>query len=97
MRLLRKAAAGYSNGISALAISGSYATIVLGAFGFVVIANLLGPGSMAGIWLVMATLPSSLLIQFIPAEGDPYSLFLTLGGLAQAWLLWIGLRGKRLS
>lgn len=70
---------------------------MIGVAAFVVIANSLKPGSLAGMWLFLVTLPGSLLIQFIPAEGDLYSFFLTLGGLAQAWLLWIGLRGKRLS
>jgi hypothetical protein len=62
----------------------------------VFIANL-HAGSLAGVWLVLVTLPSSWLIQFVPAEGDLYGILLTLGGLAQAWLLWRGLRGQPVS
>ena len=84
--------AAYSNGPRALAIAGGYAVAVLGVAVFVVLAR-----GFAGVWLVLLTLPSSLLVQFVPAEGDLYVLCLTLGGLAQAWLLWIALRGRRLS
>jgi hypothetical protein len=91
MRLRRKAAE-YSNGARGLAISGGYALVVLGVAVFVVAA-----GGLAGIWLVIVTLPSAVLVQFVPAEGNLYVLCLTLGGLAQAWVLWLALRGKRLT
>lgn len=97
MRLLRNAVARYRRGTSALAISGGYAAIVIGVAAFVIIASALKPASIAGMWLVLVTLPSSLLLQFIPAEGIAYTLLLTLGGFVQAWLLWVIVRGKRLS
>jgi hypothetical protein len=96
MRLLQKAAAGYSKGTRALAISGGYAAIVLGVATFVLVANSLQPASLVAMWLFLVTAPASLLISFIPGEGNLYGLLLTLGGLTQAWLLWIGLRGERL-
>lgn len=95
MRLLRNAVARYSRGNRALAISGGYAAIVIGAAIFVTVDTALKPGSLAGMWLFLATLPSSLLLQFIPAEGTAYTLLLTLGGFVQTWLLWLILRGKR--
>lgn len=97
MRLLRKAVARYSWGTGALAISGGYAAMVIGVAVFVIVASALKPGSIAGMWLVLATLPSSLLLQFIPAEGSVYAVILTLAGFAQAWLLWLILRGKRVA
>jgi hypothetical protein len=97
MRLLRKAAAGYSKGTRALAISGGYAAIVLGVAAFVSIATSLEQGNTAGVWLSLVTLPASWLIRFIPLPGNLWVLMMALVGLAQAWLLWIGLRGERLS
>ncbi|GAA5128082.1 SCO4225 family membrane protein [Haloechinothrix salitolerans] len=95
--LLRDAVAEYSRGNRALSISVGYAVIVIGAAVFVTVDTALKPGSLAGMWLFLATLPSSLLLQFLPAEGAAYMLFLTLGGLVQAWLLWVIVRGKRIS
>ena len=91
MRLPPEVAA-YRNGARALAISGGYAVAVLGVAVFVAVAR-----GLAGVWLVLLTLPSSLLVQFVPADGTVYLLCLTLGGLAQAWLLWLALRGRRVS
>jgi hypothetical protein len=96
VRVLRNAVAQYSRGTGALATSGAYAAIVTGVAAFVIVASSLKPGSLAGMWLVLVTLPSSLLLQFIPAERIAYTLLLTLGGFVQAWLLWAILRGKRL-
>ena len=93
---LPPAVAAYSNGARALAISGGYAGLVLSVTVFVVIANL-RPPSFAALWLFLTTLPISLPIQFIPAQGNVYVINMTLGGLAQAWLLWLALRGKRLT
>jgi hypothetical protein len=89
--------AAYRNGPRALAISGGYAGTVLSVAAFVVIANLQAAGSFAAVWLVLVAAPSSVLMQFVPAEGRLYILCLTLGGLAQAWLLWLALRGRRRS
>lgn len=91
MRLLRKAAAGYDKGAWALVISASYAAIVLGVTVFVLVAH-----GLAGVWLILAAMPVSLLILLIPAEGDLLTLLIALGGLGQAWLLWVVLRGMRL-
>jgi len=95
MRLPSRVAA-YRNGPRALVISSGYAGTVLSVAVFVFIANLQA-GSLAAVWLVLVTVPSSVLMQFVPAEGNLYILCLTLGGLAQAWLLWLALRGRRLS
>jgi hypothetical protein len=95
LRRLREAAALYRQGAGALAISGGYATIVLAVTTFVIIAGELKPGSIAAMWLVLVTLPSSLLLGFVPAQGVAYVLLLTLGGLVQAWLLWLVLHSKR--
>lgn len=95
LRRLQEAAAQYRRGTGALAISGGYAVIVLAVATFVIIASALKPGSIAGMWLFLVTLPSSLPLGFIPAQGTAYALLLTLGGLAQAWLLWLVLRSKR--
>ncbi|GAA3166902.1 hypothetical protein GCM10010531_19440 [Blastococcus jejuensis] len=91
MRLLRMAAA-YSNGPRALAISGGYAVAVLGVTVVVVLAR-----GLSSVWLVVLTLPSSALVQLIPAQGNLFVLCLTLAGLVQASLLWLLLRGTRLS
>ena len=91
MRLPRTAVQ-YSNGAGALAVSGGYALVVLAVTVFVVAA-----GGLACVWLILVTLPSALLIQFIPVEGSQFVLCLTLGGLAQGWLLWLALRGRRLT
>ncbi|MPY97454.1 MAG: hypothetical protein GEU97_05545 [Actinophytocola sp.] len=93
--MLRSVVARYSWGTGALAVAGGYAVIVTGVAVFVVVASSLKPGSIAGVWLMLATLPSSALLQFIPAQGIAFALLLTLGGFAQAWLLWMLLRGKR--
>jgi hypothetical protein len=85
-------AAAYSNGPRALAIAGGYAVAVLGVSVFVVLA-----GGLSAVWLVPLTLPSSLLVQFIPAQGNLFVLCLTVGGLVQAGLLWLALRGKRVN
>ncbi|WP_034275135.1 SCO4225 family membrane protein [Haloechinothrix halophila] len=95
VQLLRNVVARYSRGTPALAIAGGYALIVIGVTVFVVVAGSLKPGSIAAMWLFLATLPSSLVVQFIPAEGIAFVLLLMLGGFVQAWLLWIRLRGKR--
>ena len=92
MRLVRKAAGAYARGRTALAVAGGYALVVLAVAVFVEIAE-----GLAGIWLVAITLPGSLLTQFVPAQGRMWLLLLTSVGLAQAWLLWLGLRGKRLA
>jgi hypothetical protein len=92
MRLVRYATAAYAQGARALAVAGGYALVVLGVAVFVEIA-----GGLAGVWLVAVTLPSSVLLQFVPGDGRAFLLLLTLGGLAQAWLLWLGLRGRRLT
>ena len=89
---MRDAAAAYSHGARALAVAGGCALVVLGVAVFVEIA-----GGLAGIWLIVVTLPGSVLIQFAPGDGRAFLLLLTLGGLAQAWLLWLGLRGRRLT
>lgn len=96
LRRLREAATPYRRGTGALAISGGYAVIVLAVATFVIIANALQPGSIAAMWLFLVTLPSSLLLRFVPAQGVAYALLLTLGGLVQAWLLWLVLRSKRM-
>ncbi|MFP1630057.1 SCO4225 family membrane protein [Streptomyces sp. 5K101] len=95
LQRLKEAAARYRRGTGALAISGGYAVIVLAVATFVIIASALQPGSFAAMWLFLVTLPSSLLLGFIPAQGTAYVLLLTLGGLVQAWLLWLVLRSKR--
>ena len=96
MRRLRQTAARYGRGPAALAVSGAYAVLVVGVFVFVVIAGLYA-GTLAGVWLVLVTLPFSVLMQFVPAQGHLYGVLLTLGGLLQAWLLWVVLRGRRVS
>jgi hypothetical protein len=92
MRLVRKAAGAYARGATAVAVAGAYALVVLAAALYVEIA-----GGLAGIALVAVTLPGSLLTQFVPAQGRMWLLLLTSVGLCQAWLLWLGVRGKRLS
>lgn len=94
MRLRGRAA--YSRGSIALAISGGYALLVVGVAVFVVLANL-RPPSFAGIWLMFVTLPSSLLVLLLPARGILLTVCMTLGGLVQAYLLWLALRGERRS
>jgi hypothetical protein len=96
MRRIRQAAGRYRRGPAALAVSGAYAVLVVGVFVFVVIAGRYA-GTLAGVWLVLVTLPVSGLLQKVPAEGYPYGVLLVLGGLLQAWLLWLVLRGRRLS
>lgn len=95
MRFLRDVVARYSRGHRPLTISGGYAVIVTGVAAFVIVAGSLKPGSIAAMWLIIATLPGSLVVQFIPAQGMAFVLLLALGGLVQAWLLWILLRGRR--
>ncbi len=95
MRVLRDAVARYSRGTLALSVAGGYAAIVTGVAVFVIVASALQPGSIAGMWLFLITLPGSLLLQFIPGEGVAYALLLAFGGFVQAWLLWVILRGKR--
>jgi hypothetical protein len=73
----------------ALAVSGGYAAAVLAIAVFVLVA-----GGLGAVWLILLTLPSSVLVQFIPVQGDLFLLCLTLGGLAQAWLLWLALRRR---
>ena len=91
MRVPRTVAA-YRNGPRALAIAGGYAATVLGVAAFVVMAR-----GLAAVWLILVTVPSSVLMQFVPVEGLGYVLCLTLGGLVQAGLLWLALRGRRLA
>ncbi len=95
LRLLRNAVARYSRGTAALTIASGYAALVIGVAAFVIVAGSLKPGSIAAIWLIIATLPSSLVVQFIPAQGIAFVLLLMLGGFVQACLLWVFLRGKR--
>lgn len=78
-------------------ISGAYAIVVIVTSVFVFVDTATRPGSMAGVWMVLVTLPFSVLAQFIPGEGKTYGLILTAGGLAQAGLLWVLLRGKKVS
>ncbi|WP_395577415.1 SCO4225 family membrane protein [Streptomyces sp. BK79] len=84
----------YSNGRRALWISGAYAVLVIGTALFVFVASR-ASGGMAAVWLVLVTLPFSVLSQFIPGEGKTYIIILTAGGLVQAVLLWALLRGKK--
>ena len=73
----------------ALAVAGTYAAAVLAMAVFVHVA-----GGLGAVWLILLTLPSSVLVQFIPVQGDLFLLCLTLGGLAQAALLWVALRSR---
>jgi hypothetical protein len=95
MRLPPRMAA-YSRGVRGAAISGGYAVLVLGVTVFVFIANR-RPPTFAAMWLFLPTLPISLPIQFLQLQGSLYILSMTLGGLLQAWLLWLALRGKRVN
>lgn len=94
-RRLLEAAARHRRGTRALVIAGGYAVIVLAVAAFVIIDTTVKPGSIAAMWLFLVTLPGSLLLGLVPAQGTAYVLLLTLGGLVQAWLLWLVLRGKR--
>ncbi|MCC3775066.1 SCO4225 family membrane protein [Streptomyces sp. UNOB3_S3] len=95
--VLNRTADHYSKGRTALKIAGGYAALVMAVTVFVVIAGILGPGSLAGVWLVVVTLPVSVLLQPVPAEGSAFIALLVLGGLLQSWALWILLRGRRID
>ncbi|SFO91023.1 hypothetical protein SAMN05421810_101364 [Amycolatopsis arida] len=73
----------------ATAIPLGYTVLVLGTT-VVVLAT--GDESLAGVWLIVVTLPVSLLLQLLPIKGVGLALVLAAGGLAQAGLLHLALR-----
>lgn len=79
----------------ALGTASTYAALVLAVAIFVLIASARTTGSLAGVWLIACTLPISIPLSALPLSGPGSAAVLTLGGFAQAALLWRLLRGNR--
>ncbi|MBX9392502.1 hypothetical protein K4749_02535 [Streptomyces sp. TRM72054] len=95
MRSPRQTAGLYTRGDAALLVAGGYATLVVGVAAWLGTLVLVGDPGMGGIWLIALTLPLSIPLLAIPASPEGYVALLTAGGLAQAWVLWRLLRGRR--
>nr|WP_155344477.1 hypothetical protein [Acrocarpospora pleiomorpha] len=82
----------------ALTIGGAYALIVLAsAVYLVVLLSQPGGDPLDGLVLIIPTLPTSLLLGSVIDSGDIVFnvLMFTAGGLFQAWLLWLVIRGRK--
>ncbi|MFC9430366.1 SCO4225 family membrane protein [Streptomyces sp. NPDC056987] len=87
----------YERGRVALWIGGAYAALVVGLALWIGALILFDDPGFAGVWLIGATLPISLPLTVLPLPDAAYLPLLTVGGLAQAWVLWRVLRGRRLG
>ncbi|MEV7994804.1 hypothetical protein AB0O67_23675 [Streptomyces sp. NPDC086077] len=95
MRSPRQTAGLYTHGDIALLLAGGYATLVVGVAAWLGALVAAGDPGFGGIWLIALTLPVSIPLLAIPASSEASVLLLTAGGLAQAWVLWRLLRGRR--
>lgn len=107
--LVRYRVTRYSDWVSGLIMSLSYAIAVSAVALWVYISYFNTDGSFAGLWLVFVTLPISVPIWFmidwipVPPSGPGVVQFtadilaLVLGGWFQAWLLWLIHRGHKRS
>ncbi|WP_373869909.1 SCO4225 family membrane protein [Acrocarpospora macrocephala] len=89
---------GLTRGVVALTIGGAYALIVLAsAIYLVVLLNQPGGDPLDGLVLIIPTLPTSLLLgSVIDSDDIVFNVLLfTAGGLFQAWLLWLVIRGRK--
>ncbi|MFC9913308.1 SCO4225 family membrane protein [Streptomyces sp. NPDC127197] len=91
----RRSAALYTRGDTALIVAGGYAALVVGVAAWLEALVLLGDPGLGGVWLILVTLPVSIPLILIPAPPEAYGVMLAAGGLAQAWVLWRLLRGRR--
>jgi hypothetical protein len=65
-----------------------YTAVVVGVSIFTLVALGQDDSGLAGIWLILVSLPLSLLLTLLPVSGlTAWSVF-TVGGLLQAALLW---------
>jgi hypothetical protein len=87
----------------ALAIAGPYALLVIAVAIYVEISTR-QPGSqgLEAVVLFMVTAPISLVLMLIPFDipfevvgQELYLLMFTVGGIFQAWILWMIARGRR--
>ncbi|MFG3661614.1 SCO4225 family membrane protein [Streptomyces sp. NPDC047706] len=95
MRSPRQTAGLYTRGETALLLAGGYATLVVGVAAWLGTLVAVGDPGFGGIWLIALTLPVSVPLLAIPASPAAHVVLLTAGGLAQAWVLWRVLRGRR--
>ncbi|WP_020666782.1 SCO4225 family membrane protein [Amycolatopsis nigrescens] len=97
----KRLAARYSRGSAALWVAAGYAALVVGVTIFVVVDSLVSSGSLAAIWLFFVTLPMSLVVMLVLSlfalKGAALAIPYVLGGLLQAWVLWLVLRGSRVA
>ncbi|MET9442289.1 hypothetical protein [Streptomyces sp. NPDC006610] len=80
---------------TALLVAGGYGAVVLGVAAWVGILRATGEAGLAGVWLIAVTLPVSVPLLAVPVPQGAYVPLLAAGGLAQAWVLWRVLRGRR--
>ncbi|MFJ6569186.1 SCO4225 family membrane protein [Streptomyces sp. NPDC091292] len=81
----------------ALWAAGGYAALVVGLALWIEALVLFDDPGFAAVWLIWATLPLSVPLSVLPIPDVAYLPLLTVGGLAQAWVLWRVVRGKRVS
>ncbi|MFC4911446.1 SCO4225 family membrane protein [Actinomadura gamaensis] len=80
----------------ALAVSLSYLAIVLMVAGAVGYSVTHYDASMAGIWLLLVTMPLSIIVASTPIpHGAPVFFSLLFTGVLQAFIIWIILRGRK--
>ncbi|WP_173100558.1 SCO4225 family membrane protein [Actinomadura verrucosospora] len=88
---------GYLTGRIAAWCAGGYAAIVVGVTAFVVAAAATTENTFAAVWLLLVTLPTSLIVFFSPLPAGAATLIaLIASGGFQAWLIWRLLRGRRM-
>ncbi|MGW1544294.1 SCO4225 family membrane protein [Streptomyces sp. NPDC002309] len=95
MRAPRQTPSRYTRADTALLLAGGYATLVVGVAAWLGSLVAAGDPGTGGIWLIALTLPVSIPLLAIPASPEASLALLTAGGLAQAWVLWRLLRGRR--
>ncbi|MEU9609020.1 hypothetical protein [Streptomyces sp. NPDC048057] len=91
--LMRSTVHRFERGKVAMTMALAYAAVVIGLALWIEMLSLFGDVGFAGIWLGLATFPSSLPIMMLPVYGHAWLLLQTAAGLGQAWLLWRLLRG----
>ncbi|MFF2847355.1 SCO4225 family membrane protein [Streptomyces sp. NPDC058001] len=77
--------------------AGGYAALVVGLAVWIEALILFDDPGFAGVWLIWATLPIAIPLSALPIPNAAFLPLLTVGGLAQAWVLWRVVRGKRLN
>ncbi|MFB9464742.1 SCO4225 family membrane protein [Streptomyces cinereospinus] len=95
MRSPRQTAASYTRGDTALLVAGGYAALVVAVAAWLGTLSAAGDAGLGGVWLIALTLPVSIPLLAIPASPAAYVAMLAAGGLAQAWVVWRLLRGRR--